>query len=133
MGMARSDRIAVNAAGGDLRAPTPLYGIIDADYYRSVWDEVVDDQRQKPACHDKTAPAGAVQDLVITGEVGGSGTTCDAERRAHRALTGRKYCPHQQYQRMLKNRRREKRAERGHPCPNTIWDMITDRQNMGAK
>ena len=133
MGMARSDRIAVNAAGGDLRTPTPLDGIIDADYYGSVWDEVVDDQRQKSACHGKTAPAGAVQDLVITGEVGGSGTTCDAERRAHCALTWRKYCPHQQDQRMLPNWSREKRAERGHPRPETVWDTIADRQNMGAE
>src|SRR5215218_180439 len=68
VGMARSNRVAVDAFGRDLLASAPLQRLVDAHDQWSSWHERLDEQpEQYPACLS-ARPRGAAQDPMVAAE-----------------------------------------------------------------
>ena len=89
MAVGGSYGVAVDAAGADLRSPAPLDGVIQTDddglplFYQLRHQEA-----GEPSCEVAGVSAGAVEDLVTGGMVGGHRPAGDAQAGGHGAFAG---------------------------------------------
>src|SRR5215208_5757917 len=121
MAVAGADRIAVDAARLDLRAPAPLDGLIDADHHRSAWHNGRDQKREQAAGAGATRPAVPVEHTMEVGEGGLLPQPHDAQGRGDGPPSWSENGSGDQHQQVLPRRPGEKSLEGGHPLGQDSW------------
>ena len=86
--LARTDRITIDAAGGDFAAATTLNRFIYPDHHRGiVWHKQGDEQPQQNPTQGSARPVGSIEDAMIVLKLPVIGASHDAQDGCHRSFS----------------------------------------------
>ena len=111
MTMRRADRVSVDTAGMDLRSPSSLDGVVEANDNRASRHQTVDEHLNQTASDPAAGPTVPIQDAVVVGKVPGLLQTHHAQSGSDGAMTGGENGPNDQDQNVLPCRCRKALAE----------------------
>ena len=94
-------RVPIYTTCADLVSPSALNGVVHTDDHRTVRHEVFDHNAQQLSGNSTRAPAGAVEDLMTAGKVGGFSPTRHAQAGSDGPLARCQQGTHHQNKHML--------------------------------
>src|SRR4051794_38292965 len=102
--MRGANRITVDAARLDPRAPSALKGVVEGNHYRSCWHKSCDQQPEETARHFAAAPAVPVEHAMVVREGRRLREAEDAQHRCDGAPGWCEDCACDEHQHMAEGR-----------------------------
>ena len=119
-------RVPIYTTCADPVSPSALNGVVHTDDHRAVRHEVFDHNAQQLSGNSTRAPAGAVEDLMIAGKVGGFSPTGHAQAGSDGPLARCQQGTHHQNEDMLPAGRSETGAPRLQPPAQYQGNGVAD-------
>ena len=119
-----SDRVTIDAARVDTRAPAALDGVVNADHHLAVWQQSFDYIEQQPPCDGLPIPACPAQHLMIATEARLIRQPHDAQHLGDGALARSQHRASHQNQDAVPDRGGETGAEYRQPSGQDRWDQM---------